>query len=335
MNSAQRLLNEFAEFIKLRHSATLYSYAGYTGSAGALLLKAKDSDLRVAIRPWLRNKPVGLQDIMASNQRYRSFRGQSPSIYVHVAAGFRDIAKRHAAQGGTFALVSFEHRKRRIEITGSGNLPKTVLDAFLGFAEQNQLSVAYDFVGTLQHQGGRGNAPRAERVLQQVVNPKLFISYSWDSDSHRRWVLKLAADLIRNGVKVLVDEWDLSEYGGDLNVFMEAGVRECDYVLLVCTPQYAKRANARTGGVGAESSIITGEFYDPSKAGKFLPIVRAERVALRDSLPSYLKSRLAIDFSKDTEYQTRLEELLRRLFSRPRFRRPLLGPIPDLDAETI
>ena len=113
--------------------------------------------------------------------------------------------------------------------------------------------------------------------------------------SIRYWVLKLAADLIRSGVQVLIDEWDLQEYDDDLNHFMETGIRESDYVVLVCTPEYRKRANDRKGGVGVESTIVTGEFYDPSKARKFVPILRNAEGGHQSCLPSYLKSRYAID----------------------------------------
>lgn len=42
-----------------------------------------------------------------------------------------------------------------------------------------------------------------------------FIFYSWDSDSHKARVLKLASDLRRHGVDVVLDQWDL-RLGDDL-----------------------------------------------------------------------------------------------------------------------
>jgi hypothetical protein len=167
------------------------------------------------------------------------------------------------------------------------------------------------------------------------MNPNLFFSYSWDSDGHKRWVLKLAADLIRNGVHVLIDEWDLPGYNNDFQLFMEMGLRDSDYVLLVCTPQYAKRADSRTGGVGMESTIITGEFYDPGKANKFIPLTRGAGVNRLSCLPSFLKSKLAIDFTDDHHYSGRLEELLRRVFGPPRYVKPALGPIPKFASEEL
>ena len=39
-------------------------------------------------------------------------------------------------------------------------------------------------------------------------HPKVFISYSHDSPEHRRWVSELGAKLRRNGVDVILDQWD-------------------------------------------------------------------------------------------------------------------------------
>jgi len=41
------------------------------------------------------------------------------------------------------------------------------------------------------------------------LSPKAFISYSWDSDEHKAWVLQLATRLVNNGVDVTLDRWDI------------------------------------------------------------------------------------------------------------------------------
>ncbi len=335
MSSPEKFLNLFAAFVQRHYVSTLYRYAGYTGYAGSLLIKVKDSDNRVAIRPWLRNRPVGFQDIARSDQRYSTFRGQEPQIYVHIANGFRENALRHARRSDSSTLVALDPKRSAVSIAGSTNLPKPLLDALLAFCTSNKLTVTYDFEGTLVHRGYKGGVAQADRVTPRARNPRLFLSYSWDSDAHKRWVLKLAADLIRNGVDVLVDEWDLPNYHDDLHLFMETGIRESDYVVLVCTPEYAKRANDRQGGVGVESTIITGEFYDPAKASKFVAVTRNATRGPQHCLPSFLKTRFAIDFTQDSSYRARFEELLRRVFGQPRYRRPELGPVPRLRSEDV
>ena len=39
--------------------------------------------------------------------------------------------------------------------------------------------------------------------------PKVFISYSHDSELHKSWVENLAGRLVKNGVDVVFDQWDL------------------------------------------------------------------------------------------------------------------------------
>lgn len=335
MEDSGNFLQAFADFVEERCSAELYSYAGYTGSAGALLLKDLDSDLRVVLRPWLRYGPVGLQDLLRSEERYRQFRKQFPARHVHIAPDFRDNARRHVGHDDTHTLIAFDPAEGTVEIIGSSNLPSALFRAALEFCEDQDINATYDFVGTLRHKGYEQGKAQADRIQPRATNPKLFISYSWDSDAHRHWVTRLAADLVRNGVSVYVDEWDLRTFGDDLHRFMEIGIRESDFVVLVCTPEYARRANERKGGVGVESTIITGEFYERNKADKFLPILRGSHSGVRRCLPTYLKSQFAIDFSKDKEYQEKLEELLRKVFGRPRYRRPPLGPVPDLPSRDI
>ncbi|TON86748.1 hypothetical protein CGH50_21300, partial [Vibrio parahaemolyticus] len=38
--------------------------------------------------------------------------------------------------------------------------------------------------------------------------PKVFFSYSHDSEEHKAWVLALATRLEENGVAVTLDQWD-------------------------------------------------------------------------------------------------------------------------------
>jgi len=147
--------------------------------------------------------------------------------------------------------------------------------------------------------------------------------------------LKLASDLIKNGVVVKIDEWDLDDYDNDLNKFMETGIRESDFVLMICTKNYAERTNNRKGGVGVESTIITGEYYDKNNAKKYIPIIKSENHDRQECLPSYLKSKLAIDFSSAPEYDDSFESLLRRIAGKPKFKKPELGSFPDLPVSEI
>jgi hypothetical protein len=81
----------------------------------------------------------------------------------------------------------------------------------------------------------------------------------------------------------------------DLIRYMETCIRESDFVLLICTPIFAQKANAGVGGVGYEKSMVTGEiFEEAASTEKFVPILR--KGSNEESLPSYLKTKVYIDF---------------------------------------
>jgi len=74
--------------------------------------------------------------------------------------------------------------------------------------------------------------------------PKVFISYSHDSQQHKEWVLGLASALRTNGIDAKLDQWDLSP-GQDIAAFMAEGIRTADRVLLICTSPYVSKGRSR------------------------------------------------------------------------------------------
>ena len=76
--------------------------------------------------------------------------------------------------------------------------------------------------------------------------PKVFVSYSYDSETHKHWVLALATRLVVNGVDIVLDQWDPT-LGSDLPRFMETGLIGANRVLAICTDQYVEKANAGRG----------------------------------------------------------------------------------------
>lgn len=156
--------------------------------------------------------------------------------------------------------------------------------------------------------------------------PRCFISYSWDSEPHRAWVRKLATRLRESGIDAILDQFHCAP-GMDLTKFMEKSVREADFVLLVCTPNFSKKADAGAGGVGYEKMIVTGEMLTGiARETKFVPLLREGDA--KESLPSYLKSRLFIDFCEDAFFENRLRELLSHLYSEPLYPLPPIGSKP-------
>ena len=161
-----------------------------------------------------------------------------------------------------------------------------------------------------------------------MTHPKCFISYSWDSNDHKDWVRHLASELQRNGVVTYLDQWDVYP-GMDLPEYMETRIRESNFVLLVCTPIFAQKANASRGGVGYEKNIVTGEIFEGAVSPKkFMPLLR--KGSQTESLPSYLKSRVYIDFRNDATFANSMELLLRHVYESPKYVRHPLGSRPRL-----
>lgn len=167
-------------------------------------------------------------------------------------------------------------------------------------------------------------------MVSNWPSPKCFISYTWESSDHKSWVRKLATELMKNGVEVILDQWDL-KYGHDLGHFMESAVRESSSVIIVCTPTYAKKADAGSGGAGYEKQIVTGELFQGTDSTKFIPLIRMGTD--KEALPSFLKSKNYVDFRKDSEFAERLKDLLHQLHGVPKYTRPKRGPSPFVQRE--
>lgn len=154
--------------------------------------------------------------------------------------------------------------------------------------------------------------------------PRVFISYSHDTAEHKSWVLDFATTLRNRGVDAILDQWDLRP-GSDLPHFMETELERCDYVVMVCTENYVTKANKGEGGVGYEKMIMTSSMLQKIDTNKVIPIIRQVGNSLR---PTFLKSKLYIDFSNDEDVEYSLDELLRTLLNSPLYEKPEIGKNP-------
>lgn len=163
------------------------------------------------------------------------------------------------------------------------------------------------------------------------VKPKVFISYSWGNEQHKEKVEELGIRLRHDGVDVILDIWDLKE-GQDKYAFMEQCVNDetINIVLIICDKSYAEKANARVGGVGNETEIITPQVYGKIKQIKYIPIIFEFDENNNPYMPIYLKGRMYINLSTDDGlYESEYEKLLRLLYEKPLKKKPLLGKMPE------
>lgn len=174
-------------------------------------------------------------------------------------------------------------------------------------------------IGTMEEQAQDEGRPQ----------PRAFISYSWSSPGHQARIRQWAEQLVADGVDVILDIWDLNE-GDDKYAFMEKIVtdKSVSHVLVFCDLDYATKSDARKAGVGTESQIISREVYDKVRQSKFIPIACEFDSDGEPCLPTFLKSRIWIDFSSPEAANEHWEQLVRVLYGKPAFEKPTPGKPP-------
>jgi hypothetical protein len=154
-------------------------------------------------------------------------------------------------------------------------------------------------------------------TLAPMDAPKVFISYSHDTQEHKLWTMNFAVRLRNSGVDAILDQWELQP-GDDIPHFMERNLASADRVLMICTEPYVHKANSGAGGVGYEKMIVTASLMKSIASNKVIPIVRQSGTR---AVPTFLASKYFIDFSgDDVEYS--YDELIRNLLGAPLFQKP-------------
>jgi hypothetical protein len=154
--------------------------------------------------------------------------------------------------------------------------------------------------------------------------PKAFLSYSHDTQEHKKWVLELTTRLRNNGIDAILDQFELKP-GDDIPHFMETYLHSADKILMICTEKYVDKANKGQGGVGYEKMIITSNLMKKIDENKIIPIIR--QIDTKE-VPIFLKTKLYIDFSEVDDYEFCYDELVRAIHKAPIFEKPPVGNNP-------
>ena len=110
--------------------------------------------------------------------------------------------------------------------------------------------------------------------MPQEEPPRVFISYSHDSDAHSDRVMALVERLRAGKHQVVIDaEEPFPEYGWPQ--WCQDQIRDADFVLVICTATYRRRAEGTEApGVGLGAAIILQYLYEAKgKNRKFIPVV--------------------------------------------------------------
>ena len=157
-----------------------------------------------------------------------------------------------------------------------------------------------------------------------MSTPSAFISYSHDSQEHKKWVLDLATRLRNAGVDAILDQWELGP-GSDLPSFMERHLAQADRILMICTDKYVQKANSGVGGVGYEKMIVTADLMKNIDSNKVIPIIRQ---AGTHNVPTFLRTKLFLEFSRSDQFEFSFDELVRSLHNAPLFIKPPIANSP-------
>ncbi|QKV95284.1 toll/interleukin-1 receptor domain-containing protein [Streptomyces sp. NA02950] len=166
--------------------------------------------------------------------------------------------------------------------------------------------------------------------------PRVFISYAHEDDGavHRERVRTLWRLLCAQGVDAQLDAL-AAEGPRDWVVWMMHRYQEADFVVVVASPAYKRRAEVRekpgTGlGVGFEAGLLRAEvFGDP--AAWFRRILRVVLPGgSADDFPAFLGGAAVTTYSVDPLTAAGAEKLLRYLHRLPYEQAPVIGPVPHL-----
>jgi hypothetical protein len=97
---------------------------------------------------------------------------------------------------------------------------------------------------------------------------------------------------------------------------METEIGGCDFVLLICTPAYKKRADERVGGVGYEQDLMTAERLVARHYNKFVPVLREGD--WYNAVPKWITGHLGVDLRGDKYAEDNFQNLVEHLLRAPK-----------------
>jgi hypothetical protein len=155
--------------------------------------------------------------------------------------------------------------------------------------------------------------------------PRVFMSYSHDSEPHMERVLALANRLRHDGVDAMIDRYEQSPPGGWVH-WMTDQVEMADFVLMICTETYHRRLMKKEvpglglGGIW-EGHLIANAFYRAGTlSNRFIPVIFDPADATHIPLAFAAAQRYLMSDWSD------YPNLFGRLTGQPDMERPPLGP---------
>lgn len=164
---------------------------------------------------------------------------------------------------------------------------------------------------------------------QKITPPECFISYAWGVLDHEHWVEKrLAIDLQKAGIKVVLDRWHNAQIGASVARFIER-IEKSDRIIMVGTPDYRRKYENKDTNTGyvvaAEVDLINNRLLGTEEQkSSVLPLLLTGEQ--RAALPPLLHGRVYADFRNDEAYFTTAFDLILSLYNLP----PTHSAVADL-----
>ncbi|TFH47271.1 MAG: tetratricopeptide repeat protein [ANME-2 cluster archaeon] len=166
-------------------------------------------------------------------------------------------------------------------------------------------------------------------VGHTMINPRVFISYSHDSQNHMDRILDFSNHLRSDGIDCNIDQYEISPPEGWPR-WMTNQIEEADFVLIVCTENYEGRFKGKQEygkglGVKWEGAIINQEIYDAeAKNTKFIPVMLSSKDS--SHIPVMLRGTTHYILENEEEHKA----LYRYLTNQPSIIKPEVGKLKPM-----
>jgi small GTP-binding protein len=155
---------------------------------------------------------------------------------------------------------------------------------------------------------------------QKTSPPETFISYAWGVPEQERWVEKrLAPDLQKAGIKIVLDRWHNAQIGASVSRFVER-IEKSDRIVMVGTPAYRRKYENKDTSTGyvvaAEVDLINNRLLgtEAQKRSVLPLLLDGEKTS---SLPPLLHGRVYADFRDEIAYFATAFDLILSVYQLP------------------
>lgn len=121
----------------------------------------------------------------------------------------------------------------------------------------------------------------------------VFVSYAYDSESHKERVESFVEMLLQMGFDAKMDSMLKSEFP-DLDQMMIYGLK-CDKIIIVLSPKYKEKADNNSGGVWKEFKMIADDLETNPQKFIFVSFDSYNEVLMKEISPIRIGNRWVVD----------------------------------------